>query len=341
MNLRSAARKCAYHSGAMNLFHRARHNQCLTVLMFHRVQPDAECKLRGADPQYSVTPELLEEIIAFLRCNYEFVGVRDVLQSLSGKQALPPRPVLITFDDGWRDNLEWARQVLQNVPWVLFVATDAVAGPDQWWQEVLLWALRSGRAGYRELWQSATADGSDSADAGQAILPLLMRYAKLGPEQRRRALHAHEEALRCVCAARHMLTAAELRTLLGSGVDVGSHGASHLPLAFVDDVVADLDRSKQWLSDFSCLPVMSFPHGRYNDDCLRAATDLGFQAMFTSDAVLNPCPNGWLQHNVLGRISFNPAAVSDRSGRLLSDKLAAQLYLRDVDIPAPNWHVAA
>ena len=108
MTLRTAAKNLAYRSGAMDFFHRARHRECLTVLMFHRVLPASECRRSEADPLYAITPELLAGIVEFLKQNYAIVGVRDILSSLSREHRLPDLPVLITFDDGWRDNLEWA-----------------------------------------------------------------------------------------------------------------------------------------------------------------------------------------------------------------------------------------
>jgi peptidoglycan/xylan/chitin deacetylase (PgdA/CDA1 family) len=331
MNLRNAARKIAYRSGAMDMVHRMRHDQCLTVLMFHRVQPVEERKRSGADPRYTVTPGLLEAIVGFLRRNYSIVSARDVLLSLGQSKALPPRPALITFDDGWRDNLEWASPMLRGLPWILFVATDAVGEPDCWWQEVLLWALRSGRADYTDLWQCAAPNGVNSkVPDKQNVLLLLMRYGALNPEHRRRALQLHEEALRSSCKTRHMLTAAELQELVRNNVDVGSHGASHLPLSLLDDVVGDLSRSKKWLADLSSVPAMSIPHGRYGETTIRAARDLGYSAIFTSDAILNPCPNGWLLDDVIGRICLDPVAVSDRLGRLVPDRLAAHLYRRQI-----------
>jgi peptidoglycan/xylan/chitin deacetylase (PgdA/CDA1 family) len=333
---RAAAKYFAYTTGIMDFFHRVRHGECLTVLMFHRVLPIGESERSEADPHYTVTPEMLARIVAFLKRNYSIVGVRDVLSSLRREHALPSRPALITFDDGWRDNLEWALPVLRGIPWVLFVATDAVSEPEFWWQEVLLWALRSGRAAYSELWEAASGEQSALriANGRQDVLALLLRYAALVPEHRRRSLAAYDSKLRTGCMARHMLTASELALLLMEGVDVGSHGASHLPLSLIPDPAGDLRRAKEWLRPLATLPVMSFPHGRYSCDVVNATRDLGFAALFTSDPVLNACPDGWLQSDIIGRISLNPTGISRGPGELLPERLASQLYLRDVGTPA-------
>ncbi len=336
MSLRSAAREGAYRSGAMGIFHRASHKECLTALMFHRVQPGVRLGRSSADPIYTVEPELLAQIVRFLKRNYTIVDMRDVLASLRRERALPPRPALITFDDGWRDNLEWALPTLGATPWTLFVAADALSEPGAWWQEVLLWALRTGRASYRDLWAGAAPDQTAPGADGD-MLALLTRYGALAPEDRRRALLPYEKELCSGGSERHMLNGAELDTLRSGGVAIGSHGASHLPLSLLDDPDRDLSRSEAWLRETGGLPVMSFPHGRYNAAIVARARDLGYEAIFTSDTILNPCPGGWLQGDLIGRISFSAAAICDRDGALVESKLAAQLYLREIACPVGQF----
>jgi peptidoglycan/xylan/chitin deacetylase (PgdA/CDA1 family) len=339
MNLRTAAKTCAYGSGAMNAFHRVRHGECLTVLMFHRVLPDRERDRLGGDPLYTISPELLGEVVTFLKRNYTLVGADDVLKSLRRQKPLPRRPALITFDDGWRDNLEWAQPVLGEIPWILFVATDALQGSEFWWQEVIHWALRTGRTSYRELWDGASTDQTETGGArdDQDLLALLLRYARLDPERLRRELGPLEDELRSKRSPRQMLSVGELADLRAKGVDIGSHGASHLPLSYLECPGQDLRRSKEWLGSLSNVPVMSFPHGRYNKAAVTSARDAGYDAVFTSDATLNPCPDGWLQASIIGRVSFASHAIRRPSGRLAPERLAAQLYLRRICNPAPQF----
>jgi peptidoglycan/xylan/chitin deacetylase (PgdA/CDA1 family) len=319
----------------MDLFHRTSHSECLTVVMFHRVLPGKERERMEADPLYTVTPELLLEIATFLKQNYAVIGIKDVISSLNRERPLPPRPVLVTFDDGWRDNLEWAMPALRGIPWVLFVAADAVSEPEYWWQEVLLWALRTGQASFGELWEAATPAGVESEGVVNRpdILALLIRYGDLAPDRRRTVLVPLETVLRSRCNKRHMLSTAELAALQKNGVSIGSHGASHLPFTIMTDPAGDLMRAMQWLRKLQGTPVLSFPHGRYNATVLRAARELACAAIFTSDPVLNPCPGGWLQSDLIGRVSMIPANVTDNAGRFAPDRLASQLYLRDVASP--------
>jgi peptidoglycan/xylan/chitin deacetylase (PgdA/CDA1 family) len=89
----------------------------LRVLMYHKVND-----LPG-NP-LSVPVGVFDEQMAQLReLGYTVVALDDVLEYYANAAELPSRSVLITFDDGYRDNLEHAAPVLERYgyPAVLFV----------------------------------------------------------------------------------------------------------------------------------------------------------------------------------------------------------------------------
>jgi peptidoglycan/xylan/chitin deacetylase (PgdA/CDA1 family) len=84
------------------------------ILMYHYVRAVDQ----GADPlgwELSVAPELLDQQMAALT-QQGFTGVRmDVLaRCMRGEPACPPRPVALTFDDGYEDAYTAALPVLQR-----------------------------------------------------------------------------------------------------------------------------------------------------------------------------------------------------------------------------------
>ena len=89
----------------------------LRVLMYHKINDVAENPL-------SVPVGVFDEQMGLLRqLGYTVVDLEQVLDHYTVGTPLPPRAVLITFDDGYRDNLENAVEVLQRYgyPAVLFV----------------------------------------------------------------------------------------------------------------------------------------------------------------------------------------------------------------------------
>jgi len=334
--VRDLGRDLAQAAGLLALRHRLRHRETLTVVMFHRVlAPDTPAG-RAADPVYTVPAPLFAACLAFFRRHYAVVGLPAVRASLAGGAPLPPRALLITFDDGWQDNLDVALPLLRRagLPAVVFAAADALGEPSAWWwQEILLRALRTGRAGLDGLWAAAGADDGTVPPATEAPeLALLQRYAALDPARRWQLLAPY--AAGTEAEGRHMLTPAGLRAL-AAGLDIGAHGAAHLPLSMMDDAAADLVRARGLLATALGRPgqdgpdTVSFPHGRYNAAVLDAAAAAGFRILFTSDACLNAAPAG-RPALLLGRISIEAAAITNASGALAPARLAAWLFHRPV-----------
>jgi peptidoglycan/xylan/chitin deacetylase (PgdA/CDA1 family) len=76
----------------------------------------------------AVTPESFREQQEYLARNYRIVSLDEVRRWVRGETALPPRAVLLTFDDGYRDNLEVAYPILKRFGHTatIFVPTDFV-----------------------------------------------------------------------------------------------------------------------------------------------------------------------------------------------------------------------
>jgi len=92
------------------------HERTLCVLMYHKVN--------AVDGNtVTVPPSAFDEQMAQLaELDYTVVSLDDVIRHYIDREPLPPRAVLITFDDGYFDNLENAAPILQRYgyPAVLF-----------------------------------------------------------------------------------------------------------------------------------------------------------------------------------------------------------------------------
>ena len=113
-----------------------------TVLMFHRVNP--MFNFNNLDPNYSlgITPYLFDEIIKYLSENYNIVPIDNILDlKLRKKDQIK---LIITFDDGYKDNFDYAFPILKkyNVPAVVYISTRFIDGETwTWWYD--LWKLIS------------------------------------------------------------------------------------------------------------------------------------------------------------------------------------------------------
>src|SRR2546421_516354 len=101
----------------------------LRVLTYHRVdEPGARPKLNPG--LISATPEVFDQEMSYLAANYHVVSMPELLQAYRTGTPLPPRAVLVTFDDAYCDFAEHAWPTLKRyrLPATLFVPT---AYPDQ------------------------------------------------------------------------------------------------------------------------------------------------------------------------------------------------------------------
>jgi glycosyltransferase involved in cell wall biosynthesis/peptidoglycan/xylan/chitin deacetylase (PgdA/CDA1 family) len=102
------------------------------VLAFHAVSD------LTADPvlaEYGVTPQRLGEYLDTLsRRGWNFIGLDELIAALEGRADLPPRAVLVTFDDCYVDLLDAGAKVLaeRDVPAVAFAVAGLTGATNEW-----------------------------------------------------------------------------------------------------------------------------------------------------------------------------------------------------------------
>src|SRR5271154_70076 len=120
---------------AARRFHRLRtvfHKKAM-ILVYHRV---AEANV---DPwALGVSPAHFAEHLQVLKTIANPISLHDLIKAKSDRE-LPPRPVCITFDDGYADNLYAAKPALESyrVPGTVFITPGYIGVPENlWWDEL-------------------------------------------------------------------------------------------------------------------------------------------------------------------------------------------------------------
>jgi len=347
--LRSAVKtrlvRRAYRSGMLDLWHRRRNRQALTVIMYHRIIDPGDVRWLRCDPEYSLSTELFEQTLIFFRRHYNLVTLDDVARARFAPGALPEVPLLITFDDGWADTAEFAAPLLQTYrcPALLFVATDVVGRPDAFWQEQMVGAWRSGRLGAARLaqvWQELAEPAQAVAlqrhapsRAELAPLRALIAHLERQPSDRRQAVLAKLYAL-LADPTPQMISAAQLVALPAMGMALGGHGHTHAPLTDVSNPAGEINESRQRLfrATGQYPRSMSFPHGAHTEALVEQAQGLGYELLFTSRRKLNSA--GDLAAGVLGRAGFTAETICDEAGQYCPDRLA--WFLFRIEQPSPR-----
>ena len=100
------------------------------VLAYHAIE-DVDDPVIG---RWCVSPDALASHLDALEgAGVRFVGVHDVLAWLDGRP-LPPRSVLLTFDDGYADLLDHAAPLLhgRRIPALVLVVGEQLGGWNEW-----------------------------------------------------------------------------------------------------------------------------------------------------------------------------------------------------------------
>ena len=288
---KDAAAWAAHAAGALHLALRARGTLAPRILAYHRVWDI------GDESRFPWDPELVscgvEEFawqMRWIARHMDPVPLAELLDAQEGRGRLPQRAVVVTFDDGHRDNYTHAFPVLREtgVPATVFLSTDY---------------MDSGRT----FWFDRVAHQFHATVQAHVTLPSLgLSFALAGTETRRRAADETLAAMKQVPEAVRLAALDELQEAAGvadgapgsgalswtevadmrtSGlVAFGSHTASHPVLSRLDEarIRAELGRSRAELvtRDLGDADVLAYPVGgdeAYDERVVRIARECGYR----------------------------------------------------------------
>jgi len=206
----------------------------LVVFNYHRLGNPADSPFDRA--LFSAGQEEFEQQVRFLKKNYDVLHVADLDQALSRRG----RSVMLTFDDGYRDNYELAFPVLKQcqIPATFFITSGFIdETPVAWWDEIA-WMVRhspeNGSLPETKLWPAFSL--ASVLDRDVAIPALLRRYKQLSSDQT--TLFLEELAVATASGRCPRQLASDLwmnwdmiREMDQAGMDVGGHTMSHPVLA--------------------------------------------------------------------------------------------------------------
>jgi peptidoglycan/xylan/chitin deacetylase (PgdA/CDA1 family) len=279
--------------------------QWITVLTYHRVaNPSAAAMLD--EGVVDVAPDQLERQLMFLRRWFDPIGLGELLAYVRGQGPLPPNPVLVTFDDGYRDNFDVALPILQRhgVRATFFIATDCIERRRPfWWDRVAFIIKSSARDGieldYPEPMALPLASAKDRRAAIGRVQRLIKDLRGLDLEHLLRRLEdaagvtlGSEEERRL--ADETLMTWQQVLELRRAGMDVQSHTRTHRVMQTLDmsELEEELRGSREELQAVLGEPVVavSYPVGKSLGRTwhVRAAVrDAGYELGFTNGTGVN------------------------------------------------------
>ena len=264
----------------------------VVILMYHRVFE------ASSDPwELSVSPKHFAEHLEILCRNYPVLSLHKLSRSLRDAQ-LPQRGVVLTFDDGYADNLWNAKPFLEKyeLPATVFITSGSLDSPTEFWWDDLERTLLQPKTLPKHL-QLSVQDRlyewpiTSSDDRQRAYMAIHQILQPLKPSDRNQVMNdlfAWADMDPMARPDYRPLTTAELIQLAQSEfVDIGAHSVTHPLLAGMSQAsqTAEITGSRQKLEVILGGPVdtFSYPYGNLTSDTVEIVKAAGFEIALTTD----------------------------------------------------------
>ncbi len=268
----------------------------LPVVMYHRFSQ--------AEEFGKTSLSVFENHLDYLTRCYKVISLNDAISHLGSGSLLPPRSVVITIDDGYRDFYEIAFPVLRQrgLPATLYAVTDFVDQKCWIWTDIARFILTQtvrerinleieGKLIERHLGNLA----SRLSAAGSVNTEL----KKLGDGEKDRILAAFAKAMGVEVpdippSEFDSITWDKAREMEKAGIDIGSHTATHPILTNVDEqrLESELMISRTAVQEKLQKDAVHFcyPNGNVSRRERDAAEKAGYASAVTTEIRL--CENG-------------------------------------------------
>lgn len=257
------------------------------ILMYHRVLKDSSGAI--CDPAMFVTAQTFESHIQELSRFFEFVPIESIIENKANK-----RRCAVTFDDGWKDNYDFAFPVIKKygITATVFMPVRMIGQDKRFWFQSL-WELyreaeqHNGGAefinhfiGIVPSWRpkGLKAEDADALISGLKHLPADELDGIIEDARARLSLSPLQ--------ARDTLNWDEAREMGLHGIAFGSHGLDHRILTRTDsetkkaevfDSLRILKHSGVRVSDF-----FSYPNGEYDEESASLVKEAGYIGAVTT-----------------------------------------------------------
>ncbi len=292
----SAPKSClryAFHycGGLWWVRHRSRHGA--RILMYHRFGSGRDVRV------------LLEQQCRHLRKCYHIISLTELGERLRSGSDLPPKSLVVTVDDGYRDFFEVAYPVFARyqIPVTVFLVTDFLDGESWLWVDRLQYALAYATVDSFEITADRVARRFllHTRDQREQAHAYLQQMSKQVPNSERlRILDELPRLLRVTVPTAPPddfapLSWQQVRGMAQNGVDFGAHTRSHPIVSRLGDAGQldyEIRGSKIRIEQELQREVAHFcyPNGQIQDispEAICAVRSAGFRTAVTAQAGLN------------------------------------------------------
>jgi peptidoglycan/xylan/chitin deacetylase (PgdA/CDA1 family) len=257
----------------------------LKNFLFHRVTDEK-------DPLWPpITPSLFESIIKSITRKYHVVPLESYLSDKSAFGNSRKRIATILFDDGYKDNIEYAAGILQkhDCPASFYVVTHSIDKCDPIWTYLVDYVFQHTQKERIELSFDFVPEALRSdrikvaGKVGEGVKKIKPWLKKLPNRRRMQVVDSILEQCNDVESPAHlMMSWNDVRELQQAGFHIGSHTHTHPILAKIEteeEIAFELKHSAERIAAETGLTpdTISYPIGSYDERVLKVASDCGYK----------------------------------------------------------------
>ena len=296
-----------FNSKLINLFKWLPMRNKLIILNYHRIRPSTpQFRTAFDDGVYTVDEDEFARQIKWLKHNTLILSEKDLIGHYGKSGFLPPQAstpcVVITFDDGYRDNYTIAFPILKyfEAPAILFVTTQMITSRQLSWWDIIAYLIKHSNKPFITFDEKKFLLPSQKQDA---IMFFQQRMKQEQYEQTKYLLSELSDA--CDVALpdsalqdQEILTWDEIREMARHQVAIGSHTHTHRVLSTISlsSQKEEMILSKLIIEENIGCPVLtiSYPVGEprfITPETSEFAAASGFMLGFTTNTGINDWKN--------------------------------------------------
>ncbi len=338
-----------FYFGISKYYHTfsAKHSQSFIALVYHQVADDSVFPNPYLEISGATRLSLFKKQVKFLIKHYKIISLEELLGHLESDEKLPENPVLLTFDDGYRNVYDLAFPLLKryDLPAVIFCTGEELNGRHLWCDKLLELILKTRVPSFKDT--NGYWNLTSLRDRIRFYHGLLSILKKATPNELHEEIIKISETLRVDHhnSSERYLTRDQIREMLQQNVSFGGHSMTHPLLGIMEDrhqLEWEIGRSVSLLEEVTSRKCLSFayPFGdekSYSKICKQILKEVGIKLAFTTMRGSNSpgCDYYRLRRFIVQRDSYYYLRLQ-LSG-LLDGKRADQCSPRDGGCTM-GWH---
>lgn len=291
-----------HYSGFLHLYRWIKSlnkKQEVLVLVYHRVLGDQEVNNLDIGV-ISASPKNFGEQMKYISNNYTVISLDHFIEHIQNKTKLPEDSVIITFDDGYRDNYINAYPILKKygLTATIFLTTWYIANTDLLWWDKVAYMINETKCMDFELPGLGRYSLKTDIKRAEAIWCVQEKLKRMGEGEKNLLLGKLSDTLSVEIPGDLgrglFMSWDEVREMSEGGISFGAHTVTHAILTEVSlkEAREEIHESKKKIYNELGKPVKSFayPNGDaadFNEDIKEILKDEGFTCAVISSYGIN------------------------------------------------------